>query len=398
VGEAARQRTAFLRLWIDGARMEDALGRVLRVEVDERSDEASSFHLSLDMAPTDRQDWDMLADERFRLLHRVTIALGVGALDAEAPEVEDVVFDGYITAVEPSFGPARVPDSTLELYGLDASCLMHLEEKTRSFDGKTDSDIVKQVYGEYGFGVDVQDTKTVRDARRGAIVHRGTDAELIRTLARRNGFEAYVERAPGPVHAGGNPGKEVVGHFHLPRTDAQAQPAMTLMPVTSPSLIELKARWESHRATEIRGAHIDERTRRIRSTVVSAPRFPRMGKTSRADILSARLPAILPKQKDLKGVGLQLADVPHDASEVGNLAWSDYLGADWLAEATGTVQGLRYPRVLRARRPVGLSGAGRLMDGTWYVKTARHRWVWDDEMVKYEVDVDLCRDALNGVA
>jgi hypothetical protein len=99
----------------------------------------------------------------------------------------------------------------------------------------------------------------------------------------------------------------------------------------------------------------------------------------------------------LKGVGLQHADVPHDAAEVDNLAWSDYLAADWLAEATGTVQGLRYPVVLRARRPIDMTGAGKLMDGTWYVKTARHRWLWDDELVKYEIDVELARDALNGV-
>lgn len=393
-----KQRTAFLQLWVDGKKMEDALGRVLRLELDERSDEASSFHLSLDMAPTDEADWDMLADERFHLLHRVTISLGVGDADAEAPDTEDTIFDGYITAVEPSFGPARVPDSSLELYGLDASCLMHLEEKTRSFSGKSDADIVSTIYGEYGFGLDVEQTKPVRDEERGVILQRGTDAELIRMLARRNGYEAYVERAPGPVSAGSNPGKEVVGHFHLPRTGGKAQPAMTLMPVTSPSLIELKARWESHRATEIRGAHIDERTRRIRSVAINKPRFARMGKTGRADILAARLPAILPRHKDLKGVGLQHADVPHETAEVDNLAWSDYLAADWLAEATGTVQGLRYPAVLRARRPVGLTGAGKLMDGTWYVKTARHRWVWDDELVKYEVDVELARDALNGVA
>jgi hypothetical protein len=392
------QKTAFLQIWVDGAKMDDALGRVLRVEVDERSDEASSFHLSLDMAPTDQQDWDMLADDRFRLLHRMTIAFGIGGPDAKAPDTQDVVFDGYITAVEPSFGPARVPDSTLELYGLDASCLMHLEEKTRSFSGMSDADIARQIYGEYGFGADVQDTQPVRDPDRGVILQRGTDAELIRMLARRNGFEAYVERAPGPVSAGGNPGSEVVGHFHLPRTDGAPQPAMALMPVATPSVVELKARWESHRATEVHGAHIDERTRRIRSATVDKPRFPRMGKTSRADILTARLPAILPKQKDLKGVGLAYADVPHDTPEVDNLAWSDYLGADWLAEATGTLQGLRYPAVLRARRPVALTGAGKLMDGNWYVRTARHRWLWDDELVKYEVDIELLRDALNGVA
>ncbi|RYZ31927.1 MAG: hypothetical protein EOO72_16075, partial [Myxococcaceae bacterium] len=146
----AEQRAAFLQLWIDGQPMTDARGRVTRLEVDERTDDASSFHLSLDMAPTDAGDWDALADGRFALLKRVTISFGLGAPDSEAPDVQEVVFDGYITAVEPYFGPSRVPDSSLEVYGLDASCLMHLEERTRSFSGLSDAGIVRQVYGEYG--------------------------------------------------------------------------------------------------------------------------------------------------------------------------------------------------------------------------------------------------------
>ncbi|GMU03342.1 hypothetical protein KH5H1_74640 [Corallococcus caeni] len=394
----AEQRAAFLQLWVDGQPMTDARGRVSRLEVDERTDDASSFHLSLDMAPTDAGDWDALADGRFALLKRITISFGLGLPDSEAPDVQDVVFDGYITAVEPYFGPSRVPDSSLEVYGLDASCLMHLEERTRSFSGLSDAGIVRQLYGEYGFALDVQETAPVRDPARAVVLQRGTDAALVRWLARRNGYEAFVERKQGPVGAGANAAAECVGHFHLPRPDGPKQPDLSLIPRSTPSVIELKARWESHRPTELRGEHIDERTRRIRSAVVTAPRFPRMGTTSRADILKARMAAVLPRRPQTKAVGLQFVDVPHDVPEVENLAWADYREADWLAEANGTVQGLRYERILRARRPVGLVGAGKLMDGTWYVRGARHRWVWAEALARYEVDVDLARDALNGVA
>jgi phage protein D len=393
----AQQRSAFLDLWVDGVRMEDAMGRVLRLEVDERADDASSFHLSLDMAPTDAGDWDALADGRFGLLHRVTIGFGVGEPDATAPAVREVVFDGYITAVEPVFGPSRVPDSSLELYGLDASCLMHLEERTRSFSGLTDAAIVRQIYGEYGFGLDVQETAPVRDETRGMVLQRGTDAELIRMLARRQGYEAYVERASAPVGTGSGATREMVGHFHLSRADAAPQPELALMPAATPSLISLRARWESHRPTEVRGAHVDERTRRIRSATVASSRLKKLGATTRADILKARMAAVLPKRPKTTGVGLQVAEVPHDTPEVENLAWSDFRDADWLAEASGVVQGQRYPRILRSRRPVGVKGAGKLMDGVWYVRNARHRWVWDEAQPRYEVDVDLARNALNGV-
>ncbi|HZH03071.1 MAG TPA: hypothetical protein VEY30_04745 [Myxococcaceae bacterium] len=396
----ALQQSAFLHIWLDGQTLENARGRVLRVTVDERADDASSFHLSLDMAPNDLGDWDALADGRFALLHRVTIAFGVGEPDATTPKVQEVVFDGYVTAVEPTFGRSRVPDSTLELYGLDASCLMHLEERTRSFFGLSDAGIVKQVFTEYGFGLDVEETAPVRDEERGVILQRGTDAELIRMLARRNGYEAFVEHLPGLVKegAGAAAAKELVGHFHLPRTGLNAQPELNLMPKEAPSVIELKARWESHRPSQVRAAHIDERTRRIRSVERTTSRIKRLGETSRADILKARMAAVLPRRPQTVGVGLQIADVPHEAVEVDNLAWSDFREADWLSEASGVVQGLRYPAILRARRPVVLKGAGKVMDGTWYVRTARHRWSWDEAQPRYEVDVDLARNGLNQVA
>ena len=108
------QRIAYLQVWLDGEAMADAEGRVLRVEVEERADDVSSFHMSLDLAPGDGE-WNLLADGRFALLHRVTIGFGLGPPDSATSVNKVVVFDGYGTAVEPHFGSQRVPDSTLEL-------------------------------------------------------------------------------------------------------------------------------------------------------------------------------------------------------------------------------------------------------------------------------------------
>src|SRR5215467_8065815 len=117
---------AYLDVWIDGVPMRDAVGKIRKLEVDERADDVSSFAMTLDMAPGEG-DWTELADGRFALLHRVTIGFGLGPPDQEAPTTKDVVFDGYITAVEPVFGVDRTSDSSLEISGLDAGCVMHLE-------------------------------------------------------------------------------------------------------------------------------------------------------------------------------------------------------------------------------------------------------------------------------
>lgn len=396
----ADQQLPYLDVWLDGAPMGDADGTVRRLEVDERADDVSSFHMSLSMAPGE-DDWSTLSDGRFALLRRVTIGFGLGAQDEKTPSVKDVVFDGYVTAVEPCFGVDRASESALELYGLDASCLMHLEERQRRFEGMTDAEIVRTIYAEYGFttgGDAIEATAPNRDPARGTMLQRGTDSDFIRMLARRNGYEAYVERAPGPVKASAAAAGECVGHFHRPRPDRDKQPTLALTPHQTPTLIEMNARWESHRPAVIQADHIDERTRRIRSARITEPRFKRLGKTGRGAIIAERLAAILPRRKDLVPLGLQHADVPHEEKEVDNLAWSDFLAADWLVEASARVRATMYPKILRARRPVDVQGAGKLLDGDWYVKTVRHRWAWDEEENLYELDVKLVRDALNGVA
>jgi hypothetical protein len=393
------QRLAYLDAWIDGVPMADAIGKIRRLEVDERADDVSSFHMTLDMAPAD-DDWTQLADGRFALLHRMTIGFGLGPPDQKAADVKDIVFDGYVTAVEPVFGVDRTSESSLELFGLDAGCLMHLEERKRRFEGLSDSAIVRQIYSEYGFTTDgdaIEATAPNRDPDRGTMMQRGTDADFIRMLARRNGFEAYVEHGPATVKAGAAAAPECAGHFHRPRPDRAKQPTLALTPHQAPTLIEMKARWESHRPSEIHADHLDERTRRIRSSKITQPRFPRLGKTGRGDIIKSKLAGILPKRSDLVAVGLQHVDVPHEQTEVGNLAWSDFLVADWLVEATARVRATLYPKILRARRPVEVAGAGKLLDGDWYVKAVRHCWVWDDEQNKYELDAELVRDALNGI-
>jgi phage protein D len=392
----AAQNEVWLTMWIDGNPYEDALSRILSLEIDERSEEASSFHLSLDMAPV-AGDWDLLADGRFALLHQVVFELGIGPVGADAPTTRTTLFQGYIVGVEPRFGAARVPDSSLELFGLDASCLMHIDERTRTWSGMSDSDIVRTIYESYGFSTDVTATAPPRSPERGPLVQRGTDAELIRWLARRNGFEAYVERSDAPLTAGGASGREIVGHFHPPRVDQAPQPALALTPRERPSLIEMSARWESHRPTAVVGAHIDERTRRVRTTRVDEPRYKRMGSTSRADILKKRLAEVLPSRPGVEATSRQIVDVPYDQRELENLAWADFRDADWLAVGCGVVDGLRHPAIVRARRPIEVAGAGKLLDGRWYVRGARHRWIRDSATKRYEVDVDLTRNALNGV-
>jgi hypothetical protein len=419
-------RQAGLRIWLDGRPLDRVTDWVLQVEVDERCDEASTLRLTVDMSPV-AGDWDVLehgsfaaehAVPDFRLLRRVTVQLGL-ALPGAAEQV-GTVFDGYITAVEPVFGEARVPDSRLVLTGMDASCLMHLETVTRTWADRTDAQIAAEIFTKYGFTVrgpaaagspaaataTVEDGGLDRPAARGALVQRGTDAEFLRVLARRNGYETYLEPAPGPVREGTHPASAVEGHFHPSRVDAPEQPALALFPRDAPSLIEFRARYDSMAPTRFLAWHLDERDRRIRRVDVADPGYGRMGSHSRADVLAERLAAIQPVRSpggSVSAVDIVSADVPHGDVELAALTRGELRLGDWFAAGTGTVLTERYPVVVRPRRPIGLTGAGHLLDGRWYVQAVRHRWGIDPDQPeveqpirRYEADVTLVRNALGG--
>jgi phage protein D len=263
----------------------------------------------------------------------------------------------------------------------------------------SDADVARQVFGEYGFQVtgDAVEDTAQRSEDRSVIMQRGTDADLLRMLARRNGFEVFVESAQQEIKPGGDAAAQSVAHFHRARPETTAQPPLSLTPHELPTIEQMTARWESHRPAILRGQHIDEQTRRIRTIEIAEPRFPRMGKVGRAAILKERLAAILPRRPETRPVGLQHVDVPHDPGETDRLAWSDFVAADWLVEAQAVIRASGYPQILRSRRPVAVAGAGKLLDGTWYVKTARHTWSWDTDDDHYRVEVELARDALSGV-
>ncbi|SDZ14769.1 hypothetical protein SAMN05444365_10621 [Micromonospora pattaloongensis] len=427
-----RQRRPELRLWLDGRPVQRPGDWVLQLEVEERSDEASSLRLVVDMSPIagDRGagDWDVLEHASFaedllipdfRLLRRVTVEFSLVSDVPDDEPIAGVVFDGYLTAVEPVFGESRVPDSRLELTGLDASCLMHFETVTRTWADITDAQIATEIYRKYGFavtgpgaagrGTSVEDGGLDRPLRRAVLVQRATDAEFLRLLARRNGFETYVEPGQGPVREGPHPGDTLTGHFRSPSVEPPEQPPLELFPRDAPSLIAFRARYDSHQPTRVLGWHIDEQSRRLRRTDVGDPGYRRMGTHSRADVLAERLGAIRPvrvatSQHPTQSADLQTTDVPHSDAELDALARAQLRLVDWFAVGSGTVMCERYPSIVRSRRPITVSGAGHLLDGPWYVQAVRHRWGVDPtdpetepSMRRYEADVTLVRNALGGM-
>jgi hypothetical protein len=273
----------------------------------------------------------------------------------------------------------------------------------------TDAEIARSIFEKYNFATtseSIEDTTPTRDPDRGTLVQRLTDAEFLHYLARRNGFEWYLEPEQGDVRSGAHPGDTLVGHFHSPRPHEDAQPALQLFPHDEPSLIEYRAKWESHRPTRIRSWHIDDQSRLIHRADVSEPGYDPLNPDgyNLARIMEERFREVFTTGTPPDLMDIRSSDVPHDSEEVTTLARSYYREADWFVVGEGKVRCHLYPAILRARRPIELSGAGHLLDGRWCLIRVRHRWAMDDETPdtepvtrRYEADVTMVRNDLGGM-
>lgn len=426
---APGHRIPRLLLWVDGEPVEAQL--VASLAVEERVDRPSTFTMTLASSPVsgpaagddsaEGGDWDtMLRGEQaralgmpgLRLLSRVTLGFSLTP-PADGAVESQVVLDGYVTGLEHRYAEARVPDSELLVTGVDASCLMHVETVTRRWQDLSDAEIATQIFERYGFDHAVEETPR-RSAAVSSLLQRATDAEFLRLLARRNGFEVFVAPADVPVASGQHPGHGVVGHFRSAPVGTTVLPAAWLFPPEAPALVDLTARYDAQQPAVVRSWHVDGRRRLVRSVEVDDPGYARTGAMTRGAVVTSRLAEILGGgSAPVVPVDVRHADVPYDADELEALARADLRAADWFATAEATVAATRYPAIVRAGRTLPITGTGPVFAGEWYVRAATHRWgaarmlPGDPPMAvigvaaeqvdfTYEVDVELARNALGG--
>ncbi|MFV0523633.1 MAG: hypothetical protein ACK5RL_03960 [Acidimicrobiales bacterium] len=432
--EPSGHRVPWLRLWVDG---EEAAGDVVAsLRVEERVDRASTLTLVMASSPmetpaagdgsADGGDWDtLLRGTQARdvgmpglaLLSRISVGFALRSEGRDGPSDDQLVFDGYVTGLEHRYAESRASDSELEVDAMDASYLMHLETVTRRWEDATDHEVASAIYRKYGFGVEADPTPR-RSGAVGIVQQRCTDAALIRMLARRNGFEAFVAPAvaarPTP---GASAGLGVVGRFRHAPVGREMLPPASLFPQTAPTLTDLTARCDAQRPAAIRGWHIDDRRMLVRATEVTdagyQPGTVAATDRTRGQVVNDRLAVILGSNPPLVPVDIDTADAPHDDNELEAMARSRFRQEGWFATAEATIAASRYGRIVRAGSTLPVEGAGPIFGGSWYVLAAVHRWGATRQLdgdepqhaigpaaehvdFDYEVDVELARTSLGG--
>jgi Phage tail baseplate hub (GPD) len=340
-----------VNIFIDGVQQDELVPDVIEIEAEEHVSSADVFRLRLALHPRPDGSWTCLDDDRFRVWRRLTLRAGY-------PGQVGTVFDGYITHAHVACGHGREP--YLEVSGLDVTAIMDLEEKQLAWANKRDDEIARAIFTAYGLSADVEITVTRHVERTSTIMQAETDIRFLRRLARRNGFECFVQGATGV--------------FRSPDMRQPPQPplAVEFGGETNVSDIRISVDGTPVTAPEIR--RLDPLAKRVEIRRLTASPRRQLGARS-LGALRSTFP---------EGRAFLRGQSPADAVEMNGRLRQAYQPATEFVSAEGEIDSRLYRNVLRAKRLVTIKGLGRTFSGLYYVTRVRHSFTVDGYTQRFE--------------
>ncbi|MET1027869.1 MAG: hypothetical protein ABWY00_11920 [Dongiaceae bacterium] len=198
--------------------------------------------------------------------------------------------------------------------------------------------------------------------------HIGTDLEYIKLIARQSGYVFYIDSGPAPGVSIAYWGPEI-------RVGAP-QPALNIDMDAHTNVDSISFRYDKE-AKEMPVIFIQEPTTKAPIPIPIpdiTPLNPPLGV----------IPPLPPKLKFLKATAKMS---PLQAAMTGLAYASQHADAVF---ASGTLDVVRYGRVLKSRQLVGVRGAGAAYDGLYYVKSVGH----SIERGQYKQSFELARNGL----
>ena len=325
----------------------DLLQAIRQIEVEDHANMADMLRLRVVIGVGDGcAGWSFVDDDIFARLTNVRVAVAVGSGRAET------LINAYVIETSATF--ANQPGaSVLNVVAMDPTVLMNLEEKVKPWPNMSDSDVADAVFSSpaYRFRPVVDATRWRRQENDQTLIQRGTDIQFLQQLARRNGFEVYVE-------TDGLTGV-VEGHFHAPRLELPPQGVLSVNMRDATNVNSFNARFDMLRPSTAQAANLDVETREAQQAQVNSSRLEALG---RETALAAQRPRrVLLAQTGLVRTGEQqtYAQAVADQSALS-------------ITAEGELNTVAYGGLLRAKRPVLVRGAGRQFSGTYYVERVSH--------------------------
>jgi hypothetical protein len=309
---------------IDGLSQEDIVADIVEVETEEDVPAADVLRLRLALHLDARGSWNYVDDERFQVWRRVSLRAGYHGSTA-------MLFDGYVTHTR--IVMIHGEESYLEVYGMDATAIMDLEERQRAWPNKRDDEIALTIFSSYGLSAEVEDTVAGHPENASTVMQADTDIRFLRRLAFRNGFECFVR--------GG------AGFFRSPNMQEAPQAPLAIEFGGETNLTELRLSVDGTAATVVGMHRVDPVDKRVQS---------RERATSPRRALGARPLAEL--RSTLPGGRAIVREVAANSIEMEGRLRHAYHAANEFLRTEGEIDSATYRNVLHAKRLVTIKGVG----------------------------------------
>jgi hypothetical protein len=334
------------------------LDALREIEVVTSTEQASTFTLRFDLSQTALGDWDVLQIDIFRPLVPIQIRVHLGFGLSEA------LINGYVRSarLQNRNEPGR---STLEVTGMDATAtLMHLFEQPFPWPNLPDNVIATTIFGKYLITPLVFPTPSARTILQTTTIQRTSDIRFLKQLARRYGYECFVQ--PDPLIG------VDVGHFHPPQIIAPPQGVLSINFGAATNLTSFDVRYDMLQPTTALALALDPTTKAPLPGIALAALDPPMG-------LEPALLRVIPPPIS-RPTDTDAANAP----ELLATAQSIVNRSSRALHASGEVDGLKFERVLRPGLPVLVRGAGREHSGLYYVSQVTHSFSNDQYTQRFE--------------
>lgn len=333
------------------------LNAVKQIEMEDHAGMADMLRLRLAVAvKEDGSGWTILDDALFTRLANLKLSVTVGSGSAIP------LISAYVIEVDTNFS-SDPNSSELVVTAMDPTVLMHLDETVKAWANMKDSDVATAIFGDskYKFSSVVEDTQWSRHENESTLMQRGTDIQFLQQLAKRNGYECFVD-----LNDAGDP----EGHFHPPKHDDQPQGTLTVNMGAATNVNKFRARFDMLGPAKAKATTLDPDDKSAqKGQADDATQADGMGD-------EPSVPADRPRTVLLSQLGMA------QAGEVQRYAQAVVDRSSWSIVAEGEVNTVAYGGVLKAKQPVMVRGVGRTFSGRYYVERVLHTIASDGTYVQ----------------
>jgi len=321
----------------------EVMSALSRVEVTNDSGSGDGFQLTFMLARSGVADYGLLQSGALSPMTRVVIGVLFGAM----PEV---LIDGVITHQQfsPGSGPGQ---ATLTVTGRDLTAVMDLEEKDASFENQPDFLIVTRVlaaYARYGLVPAPTPTSDVPILLERIPRQQETDLQFVRRLAERNGYVFYLE----PITFGAS-----TAYWGPENRLGIPQPALNVNLDAATNVKSLDFSLDALAPVGTKGVFVEP----ITKTSIPIPALP-----------SLKVPPLAARPVTPYRTTIQRENANANPATAATRMLASVTNSPDAATANGEVDSVRYGTALRARKLVGVRGAGWTHDGFWHVRRVTH--------------------------